>query len=72
MKNLTLVDSILDTLGKREYRLYAHRRLTQSEEVQAILKPSLHTSLGLHAIHGHIGAYEIVNVVAADGWEGAE
>jgi hypothetical protein len=72
MKNLAYYQTYLDAVAKTQYHIYSHKKLTDSEALTAIKKKSLHTALGSQEILGHVGVYQNIKVVAADGWEQAE
>jgi hypothetical protein len=71
MNNLNFSRIIVDGTGKVEYRIYSHRQLTNAELDEVILKKTLERQLvGDKVISGF--TYQVVKIIAGDGWEDAE
>ena len=57
---------------KTEYWIYSHHKLSDTQELEAIKKKSLHTSLEIPPHLAAQGVNKLIQVLAADGWEEAE
>lgn len=72
MNNLQCYDEITDHTIHSVYQIWSHKQLSNSEQVQVIGKKSLHTILRTDIFYRGQPGYQIVEIIAGDGWEGAE
>jgi hypothetical protein len=72
MEVLKLQAEVTDHAARIHYLVYAPEKLPDAAVTGAIQNKSLHTLLGYRALFKGKPAYQIIKVVAAEGWESAE
>jgi hypothetical protein len=70
MDNLQPYQEIEDRTGQTVFRVYSHKQLSEADLNRVILKKSLWEPGGKTTRYNR--PYDLVNIIAADGWEDAE
>jgi len=71
MNNLEKYAIVTDRESQVQYHIYSHRELTPQQQASIIGKKSLHSTVGRRKIYDGVGEFEIVKIIAGDGWEEA-
>jgi hypothetical protein len=72
MQDLANYGEFMDHADRVVYRVWSNRKLSDEEITKVIRKKSLHEIVASHAFYPGQPPYQIIKVIAADGWESAD